>query len=353
MGCTDSEMKHGLASCYAQAFPSRKDTEILDLTRISDGWETDVYSFAAEYGPTAERVREDLVLRIYPGDNAPQTAAHEYQVMEQLHAVGFPVPRVLLLELDKTFFGKPFVIMEKIDGRSMGAVSDESPAEKKLELLTQFCRVLVDLHALDWRPFLPDFTGDETINVSQIVRQGLSQGQEYVHALENHAFDPVFDWLQGQIDDVQFGRPSVIHMDYHPYNILLRDDGAAFVIDWTSAEVSDYRLDLAWTLLLSSTYGHPEMRDAVLSEYERFAGHQVEQIEFFEVAACLRRLASIQISLAEGAEKLGMRAGAEALMADADHIASLYAVLRERTGIGIAAIEELLSTLSQDASTGT
>jgi hypothetical protein len=78
----------------------------------------------------------------------------------------------------------------------------------------------------------------------------------------------------------------------------------------------------------------------------------VEQIEFFEVVACLRRLASIQISLAEGAEKLGMRAGAEALMADADHIASLYAVLREHTDISIAEIEELLSTLAQDASTG-
>jgi aminoglycoside phosphotransferase (APT) family kinase protein len=141
-------------------------------------------------------------------------------------------------------------------------------------------------------------------------------------------------------------------MDYHPYNILLRSDGAAFVIDWTSAQVSDYRLDLAWTLLLMSTYGNPEVRDLVLREYERIAGHEAEQIEFFEAAACLRRLVTIHISLSAGAEKLGMRAGAEAMMADVDHITSVYAVLRERTGIRITKIEELLSTLAREASTG-
>jgi aminoglycoside phosphotransferase (APT) family kinase protein len=347
MGSTDIETKYGLLSLFhAREFPSRKNTEILDLSRISDGWETEVYSFAAEYGPTAERVREELILRIYPGDNAPQTAAREYQVMKQLHAVGFPVPRVLLLELDIVFFGKPFVVMEKIDGRSMGAISDESPMAKKLELLTRFCRILVDLHALDWRPFLPESTGDETADVSQIVRQELSQWQTYTLAFKNHAFDPIFDWLQGRIADVHFGRPSVIHMDYHPYNILLRDDGAAFVIDWTGAQVSDYRLDLAWTLLLMSTYGNPEVRELVLREYERIAGHKAEQIEFFEVAACLRRLASIQISLSQGAEKLGMREGAEAMMADVDHITSVYAFLQERTDVRIAEIEELVSTLS-------
>jgi aminoglycoside phosphotransferase (APT) family kinase protein len=97
MVSTGNEIIHGLLSLYAREFPSHQNTEIVDLARISDGWETDVYSFAAEYGPTAERSREELILRIYPGDNAPQTAAREYQVMKQLHAVGFPVPRVLLL----------------------------------------------------------------------------------------------------------------------------------------------------------------------------------------------------------------------------------------------------------------
>jgi aminoglycoside phosphotransferase (APT) family kinase protein len=117
------------------------------------------------------------------------------------------------------------------------------------------------------------------------------------------------------------------------------------VIDWTNVDVSDYRLDLSWTLLLMSTYGSPESRELVLGEYERAAGHSVEQIEYFEVAACLRRLFSILVSLAAGAERLGMRPGAEAMMKNVDHIGSVYARLRQRTGIAIAEVDRLISSL--------
>jgi hypothetical protein len=88
------------------------------------------------------------------------------------------------------------------------------------------------------------------------------------------------------------------------------------------------------------------MREIVLGEYERVAEGSVEAIEFFEVVACLRRLASIAVSLSQGAEKLGMRAGAEAMMQDVSHVTNVYALLRDRTGISIPAIEKLLATLS-------
>ena len=94
-----------------------------------------------------------------------------------------------------------------------------------------------------------------------------------------------------------------------------------------------------------TTYGSPEPRALVLGEYERIAGYRVEQIEYFEVAACLRRLFSIVVSLSSGADKLGMRPGAEAMMADGAHIERVYARLRERTGIAIAEVERLLSRL--------
>jgi aminoglycoside phosphotransferase (APT) family kinase protein len=348
------EIQRGLLRLYQREFPSREHTQIQKLSRISDGWETDVYSYTVEYDTATGRNREERILRIYPGDDAPQKCAREFNAMEQLFEAGFPVPRVPLMELDEVYFGRPCVIMEKIDGRSMGAVADESPVEKKLELLTRFCRILVDLHTLDWRPFVRDPSLGAPLDaslyatgtVSALVRHELSQWQTYVHALQRHEFDPVFDWLMERIANVRFGEPSVIHMDFHPYNILLREDGAAFVIDWTGIQVSDFRLDLAWTLLLMSSYGNPEVRELVLDEYERVAGYHVEQIEFFEAAACLRRLGSILISLSEGPEKLGMRPDAEAMMADVDHITNVYALLRARTDITIPAVEELLSTLA-------
>lgn len=346
MHSTGNQIQSELLSLCERTFPSREKVQVLDLATISDGWETDVYSFTMEYEKANRRQCEGLILRIYPGDDALQKAAREFKAMKRLYEVGFPVPQVLLLELDGALFGKPFVIMEKIDGRPMGDVIVESPEKKQQELLTQFCKTFVDLHTLDWRPFVPDPSLYATRDVATIIDHDLSQWQEYLHCFQRHEFDPVFDWLRERIVDVRFGQPSVIHWDYHPWNILLTDDGAAFVIDWTNVKVSDFRLDLAWTLLLMSTYGNPEGRERVLGEYERITGHSIEHIEFFDVVACLRRLTSILISLSEGPDKLGMRPGAEAMMKNVSHIKSVYALLRDRTGITIAEVEELLLTLS-------
>jgi aminoglycoside phosphotransferase (APT) family kinase protein len=342
MPLTRDEIQSGLLSLYEKA---KERAQIVDLARISDGWENDVYSFALEYEQVDGRQREDLILRIYPGDDAPQKSAREFDAMKQLYTVGYPVPQVLQLEADGALLGKPFVIMERIVGRSMGAIADESPMQRKLELLTLLCKLFVNLHALEWRSFAEEAVRSDAPPLSAALSDMLTEWQSYVRGLQITAFDPVFDWLQAQLADVEFGQPSVLHMDYHPYNILMREDGAAFVIDWGAVMVSDYRIDLAWTLLLMSSYGTPEVRDMVLGGYERAAGQRVNQIAYFDVIACLRRLFDISASLSVGADKMGMRPGAEAMMKNAAHIENVYAFLHKRTDISIAEVEKLLSTL--------
>jgi aminoglycoside phosphotransferase (APT) family kinase protein len=134
-------------------------------------------------------------------------------------------------------------------------------------------------------------------------------------------------------------------MDYHPHNVLVRDDGRAFVIDWPNAAISDYRLDLAWTLVLMGCHGNPDVAHHVLQAYEQSSGHAVEQLAFFEVAACLRRLISIVVSLRAGAEQLGMRPGAETMMKNVSHIENVYALLRDRAAVSIRDVDDLLSSL--------
>src|SRR5439155_15941227 len=121
-----------------------------DLRAISDGWENEVYSFALAEEAAAGPAREELILRIYPGSDAPRKSAREFDAMGRLHQVGFPVPRMLWLELDTAWLGRPFVIMERIDGRSADQVFQTSSAGRRQELLSLFVPLMVDLHALDW-----------------------------------------------------------------------------------------------------------------------------------------------------------------------------------------------------------
>jgi aminoglycoside phosphotransferase (APT) family kinase protein len=345
-------MENDIQSKLLNFYEKRKiysgSIEIVDLSKISDGWENEVYSFTIERGEAAKKSREDLILRIYPGDGALEKAEKEFNGMKKVHELGFPVPEVLILELDDSHLGRPFVIMEKIDGRPMWSEIDKSSDEKKQELGTLFCQMFVDLHTLDWRLFASDPSVYKAGGVYGVVNRMLVMAQEFIDRFEMNGFIPVLNWLKEHSQEVPCERLSVIHFDYHPNNILLRDDGKAFVIDWTSIDVADFRLDLAWTIILVSTHGNPEARQMIINEYERLAGRKIEQIEYFEVVASLRRLFSIAVSINAGAEKMGMRPEAvEIMKQNVSHIQAVYSLMYDRTGIAVPEIEKLISDLSE------
>jgi len=343
----DIEVQRRLLTFYQRRFASWGNIKIPNFARISDGWENEVYSFTVEHGKPTERTSNHLILRIYPGEFASRKTKREFDGMEKLHQLGFPVPEVLMLGLDDFPFEKPFVIMEKIDGRSMGSAIDEADDEKRQELITLFCSIFVDLHALDWRAFASDPSVYETEDPNAFVNRWISWAQERIDRHQKGEFQPVLDWLRERSSDILCKRLSVIHFDYHPYNVLLQNDGRAFVIDWTNIDIADFRLDLAWTILLTSTYGNPEAREIILREYERIAGHRIEQMEFFEVAAVLRRLYSISASLSDGSAKLGMRPEAVAMMKqNVGHIKNLCSFLYDRTSINIPEMETLILDIS-------
>ena len=93
----------------------------------------------------------------------------------------------------------PFVIMAKIDGRPLGEVIEESPMEGKLRLLIQFCQMFVDLHALDWRPFVSDPWPEGVSSLPEVIGDQLSGWQRRLADLGIVGFDPVFDWLRERL----------------------------------------------------------------------------------------------------------------------------------------------------------
>jgi aminoglycoside phosphotransferase (APT) family kinase protein len=325
------------------AFPAWQDVRVGELASISEGWESDIYSFDLEHGA---RAREGLILRIYPGDDAREKSAREFQGMRRLHQAGYPVPEVLVLERDRSPFGKPFVIMERIEGRMLWPVMfDPSVAgEMQRELLTLFCELFVQLHALDWRPFVDADEQARYGNPYTFVDRLLDQFRSVLARSPVPGFAPVMAWLEERRDGVPCSRPAVVHLDFHPGNVLLRDDGSAAVVDWTQVDVADLRLDLAWMLLLIGIYEGAEWRTHVLAEYERLAGSAVEGLAYFDVLACVKRLGSVVISLLEGPEKMGMRPEAVAMMRQQmGPLGSVYDLLVERTGIKVSEIEDLLA----------
>jgi aminoglycoside phosphotransferase (APT) family kinase protein len=332
-------IKEQLLLYYQERVSTKKNPIIDDFTHISDGWENEVYAFTLKHGDG----HEDLILRIYPGDNAQEKSLREFNGMQNLYKQGYPVPEVFIHERGTSWFGNPFVVMQKIDGRQMGKSS--SGREKKF--LTRFCQLFFDLHALDFQSYLtPIFDGQDLDDPLLFINLTLKEWRGYLDMVNHHEFDPVIGWLEAHAKDTPCKRLSPIHGDFHDLNILVTPSDNAFVIDWTGISVGDYRYDLAWTLLLHGLYGGVEQREEILAEYQRIAGHTVENPEYFDVMAVCRRLASIVISISDGAEKMGMRPETvEIMKQEVGHIKTMYSMLQDRTGLTLPEVERTIKSL--------
>jgi len=353
-GTTTEELQRKMPKFLRERFPADKQARAENLVKVTSGWETDIYSFVLERWSDDGYHSDDLILRIYNGDYSKEKSTREFKVMCRLYETGFPVPKVYYLETDTSIFGKPFVIMEKIDGQSMGEILKVSSEAKRQDLIDLFCKMFVDLHRLDIRPFLlePSIVPDPSAYVTESPYDhmtGLLQRFRHrMTSFENHErafalFSQVMDWLDEKKSGVPTEGLSLVHLDYHPYNVLIGRDEKAFVIDWTNSTITDYRVDLGWTLLLVSTYGNPEMRNYVLGRYENLAGSKVANIEYFEVLAAIRRLGSLYLSITQGAEKPGMRPEVATIVKQQrGHVRAVIEVLRERTSIETEEFFELL-----------
>lgn len=308
------------------------------LRRISDGWESDVYAFDAPEWKTDGRI-----LRLYFGANAADKALHEYRTLKLLGQAGYPVPHVDLVEPSSDAVGRAFLIMERVEGISLGKrLRDVNPAVRGQEM-DRFCALLSQLHTLAWE-HLP---GAQDVPTLSIDGQ-LALWERLTAHYPLDAATLAIAWLRTASAQVSPQPMGLLHWDFHHENILVDAAGNAFVIDWTQFQASDVRFDLAWTLVLLASERDAETAEAVRTGYLAQRGWDEEKVApelcFFEAAACAKRLLLVLISLGAGADALGMRPGAEAIMSSRlSRIAIVYRRWLELTQTPLPDVEKMLA----------
>lgn len=333
----------GLSQYYKQQYPDRENLVISEVKEITMGWETELYSFDVDFKAGERMVKEERVVRLYPGNFAVDKATKEFKVMSRLFHAGYPVPEVFNFETDENILGKPFIIMERIKGHNLDDEFQGVSDEEREHLLGLFVRLFVDLHNLDVTKVFPD---NKIRRTADYIDGVLERYRRNIEEKGIRWLIPVLEWLDEHKASVTPEKISILHRDFHPLNIMIWEDGSQAVLDWGAVTVGDYRDDLAWTMLLCSTFGDPAWRDIILESYRTVSGREVHDIEFFEVMAIIRRLTDVYISLTSGAEEMGMRPEAVEMMKEASgHIKRVYNLLRERTGLRLPEFEELLITL--------
>ena len=281
------------------AVESAENLRVIDRGEITAGWETRIHAFAIRYVVEGEERGEELVLRLFPGVEGAVRAVKEFTVMRHVARRGVPTPRVDFVVTEKTPFGDPFIVMERIEGSNMADVLDDAPDNEVLRLVEAMVNPLVRLHAIppnELFPARPRAMADDA--PIQFVPPDLADMRVAVDRYRLHDFDLLLRWLEVRRKEVAPGYTCVLHNDYHPLNIVVREaDGELIILDWSFAEVGDFRLDLAWSALLLGVMAGKRYREVLIERYQKISGRRVNNFSYFEVLKLTARLITIAVWL--------------------------------------------------------
>jgi aminoglycoside phosphotransferase (APT) family kinase protein len=216
-------------------------------TPVGDGWEGYLYSFQLQGAGLPAPWDRPLVLRIRASPAAMPQARREEEVPRFLSRLRYPVAAPLLLEEDCDRFGGPFLIMEQVPGQPLLQVMLEQPWNV-LHFPARMAEAHARLHELPARAF-PAPPGAPLDRQLAWMRAVITR-----HALDG--LRPGLDWLKAH-------RPAppavsrILHLDFHPLNLMQRPDGELVVIDWTYADAGDPHVDVAMTLHLLECAPYP------------------------------------------------------------------------------------------------
>lgn len=320
---------------YVATLPiTGENPSVEDVKLLKSSYGSDVYQFTLSYDEEDGRTRQQFVLKTYTDNFAGKDRAlKERHALYNLRVARYAVPGVAAVEIDDNPLGKPFIVMEYVNGATMDTRLESADDAGQQELAQQFVGLMTSLHGLGHQVLVP--------RMNAVSEFGLLNRE--IHIMRGLAKDygldilvPVFDWLYA--NRVPSNVPVVTHRDFMPSNVLLTETGVPFVIDW-GWQVSDARYDLAWTVGQLQREGKADFAEKVVAEYQRTAG-AVEHFDYFRVLAETRWLLNTLVMLKSGFDD------ADAWNAYAETVVEpvRYAVylINELTGVELVSAEKLI-----------
>jgi aminoglycoside phosphotransferase (APT) family kinase protein len=231
-----------------------------EFERIGTGNSRAMYRVRAHDGHRA-------VVRIEQGGVFGTDGTEECRVMAALHNAGFPVARILAVEPTGSTIGRPFFVMEYLEGA-------EGVEDRLLHRVTagRFVETLARLHRLDGRAFgfdiVPADPSDATVRQVHrwldLFRSAVSRPDPLV--------EEAAAWLIREAPPLD--RLSVVHGDAGPGNFVHRDGSVVVVTDWEFAHLGDPAEDFAFCMTMRGSRTLP--RDEWLELFEESAGFTME-----------------------------------------------------------------------------
>lgn len=319
-----------LAAWWQRRDPRRANVAVTDFQiPKSSGMSSETVLFRLRWDQGTEAHSEELVARII----APGGAifpSHDFELEAQaMDAVRTtttaPAPEVVAIEHDDTVLGAPFLIMQRLHGKTL---SDDPPftaagwftdlaVEQQAALLDNGIAALAEIHRADITRLDPGTLGHPSNGDSPLAQHVRYWEDFHDWACAGRPHPPINSALAWVGDNAPEGETpaGLVWGDARLGNMMFDEHQAVTaVLDWELAAVGPPELDLGWFLFINRMYtdglGIPTPpgfldRDATVDRYAEHAGRPVRDPVFYEVFAGVR-VASVIMRIGNMMIEMGM-----------------------------------------------
>jgi aminoglycoside phosphotransferase (APT) family kinase protein len=209
--------------------------------------------WVARVAPTAEDVP------VFPSYRLD----HQFEVMRRVgELTDVPVPPVRWIETTGDVLGKPFFLMNYVEGVVPPDLMPytfgnnwfaDAPAERQRELQDATIEVLAKLHSIPNAEKIFGFLTEGQSGDTALRRHFGWVRSWYDFAVPDIGRSPLlehaFDWLEAHWPhEADAGRPVLCWGDARVGNVLYRDFKPVAVLDWEMVTLGPRELDVAWTI---------------------------------------------------------------------------------------------------------
>lgn len=220
-----------------------------------------------------------------------------------------PAPEVFAVEDDPSILGAPFLLMQRLWGRTLaddppftvtGWFSELTDSERTT-LFDNGLAAMAEVHRADVSAFPATIIGHPQRAAGTATAQHLDHWETFFHwskAGRTHPIiEPALGWLR---DNLPADEPEVglSWGDARLGNMMFDDDHqVSAVLDWELAALGPAEIDLGWFTFLNRMYtegigvrlpgGFPSGEETV-TRYATLAGRPVENFAFYEILAGTR-----------------------------------------------------------------
>ncbi len=188
----------------------------------------------------------DHAVKVFDEGYAKPDVLNEALNQARVENIGINVPKVIEV---KMIDGKWAIVSEFIEGKTLAQLMQETPAKKQF-YLDMFIDLQMQVHATKC-PMLIKLKDKMNRKISETKLDATTRYELHtrLESMPKHT--------------------KVCHGDFNPSNIIVKEDGTPYILDWSHVTQGNASADVARTYLLFCLAGDTETADKYLDMYSK------------------------------------------------------------------------------------